>query len=88
MSEGQHPSHWAGTATPHLETGSEGNPCRLCFGDTAKINHTNLVTGEVKEALPLKWYSIPQCWRYETTQRGRKREHYQWNVDIAGEAAD
>jgi histidyl-tRNA synthetase len=50
------------------------------------LNHTNLVTGEVKEALPLKWYSIPQCWRYETTQRGRKREHYQWNVDIAGEA--
>ena len=34
--------------------------------------------------LPLKWYSIPQCWRYERTQRGRGREHYQWNVDIWG----
>ena len=34
--------------------------------------------------LPIKWYSIPQCWRYERTQRGRGREHYQWNVDIWG----
>ena len=34
--------------------------------------------------LPLKWYSVPQCWRFETTQRGRKREHYQWNMDIIG----
>src|SRR5437588_571479 len=33
---------------------------------------------------PLKWFSIPQCWRYETTTRGRKREHYQWNVDVIG----
>ena len=36
------------------------------------------------QILPLKWYSIPQCWRYEAIQRGRKREHYQWNVDIIG----
>ena len=50
------------------------------------LNRTNLATGEVKEPLPLKWYSVPQCWRFETTQRGRKREHYQWNMDIAGEA--
>ncbi len=35
-------------------------------------------------ALPLKWFSIPQCWRYERIQRGRRREHYQWNVDILG----
>ena len=35
-------------------------------------------------ALPIKWYSIPQCWRYERTQRGRGREHYHWNVDIWG----
>ena len=37
--------------------------------------------------LPVKWYSIPQCWRYERTQRGRGREHYQWNVDIWGSNA-
>lgn len=33
---------------------------------------------------PLKWYSIPQCWRYERTQRGRGREFYQLNADIFG----
>ena len=35
-------------------------------------------------SFPLKWYSIPQCWRYERMTRGRKREHYQWNMDIIG----
>jgi histidyl-tRNA synthetase len=34
--------------------------------------------------LPLKWFAIPQCWRYERTTRGRRREHYQWNMDIWG----
>ena len=34
---------------------------------------------------PLRWFSIPQCWRYERMTRGRKREHYQWNMDIWGE---
>jgi histidyl-tRNA synthetase len=48
------------------------------------LNRTNLQTGEVREPLPLKWFSIPQCWRFETTQRGRKREHYQWNMDVVG----
>ena len=36
--------------------------------------------------LPLRWFSIPQCWRYERMTRGRRREHYQWNCDIWGEA--
>jgi len=36
--------------------------------------------------LPLKWFSIPQCWRYERTTRGRRREHYQWNLDVWGAA--
>jgi histidyl-tRNA synthetase len=35
--------------------------------------------------LPLRWFSIPQCWRYERATRGRRREHYQWNLDIWGE---
>lgn len=34
--------------------------------------------------LPVKWYSIPQCWRFEAIMRGRRREHYQWNMDIVG----
>ena len=35
-------------------------------------------------ALPCRWYSIPQCWRYERMTRGRRREHFQWNMDIVG----
>ena len=34
--------------------------------------------------MPFKWFSIPQCWRYERMTRGRRREHYQWNMDIWG----
>eukprot|EP01129_Flabellula_baltica_P008240 TRINITY_DN3253_c0_g1_i1.p2 TRINITY_DN3253_c0_g1~~TRINITY_DN3253_c0_g1_i1.p2 ORF type:complete len:476 (+),score=122.94 TRINITY_DN3253_c0_g1_i1:49-1428(+) len=34
--------------------------------------------------MPIKYFSVPQCWRFETVQRGRKREHYQWNCDIWG----
>jgi histidyl-tRNA synthetase len=36
-------------------------------------------------SFPLKWFTIAQCFRYERTTRGRKREHYQWNLDIVGE---
>lgn len=35
-------------------------------------------------ALPARWYSIPQCWRYERMQKGRGREFYQLNADIFG----
>ena len=35
--------------------------------------------------LPLRWFAIAQCWRYERMTRGRRREHYQWNMDIWGE---
>ena len=34
---------------------------------------------------PLKWFSIPQCFRYEKQQRGRLREHFQINCDIIGD---
>ncbi|CAN0926134.1 Histidine--tRNA ligase, chloroplastic/mitochondrial [Linum grandiflorum] len=34
--------------------------------------------------LPLKWFAVGQCWRYERMTRGRRREHYQWNMDIIG----
>ncbi len=33
---------------------------------------------------PLRWYSIPNVFRYERPQRGRLREHYQLNVDLLG----
>ncbi|XP_027350749.1 histidine--tRNA ligase, chloroplastic/mitochondrial-like isoform X3 [Abrus precatorius] len=35
-------------------------------------------------SLPLKWFTVGQCWRYERMTRGRRREHYQWNMDIIG----
>ena len=35
-------------------------------------------------AYPLRWYSIPNLWRYERPQKGRLREHWQLNVDIFG----
>jgi histidyl-tRNA synthetase len=34
--------------------------------------------------LPARWFALPQCFRYENMQRGRKREHFQWNMDIVG----
>ncbi len=38
-------------------------------------------------AKPIRWFSTPQLFRYERQQRGRLREHFQWNVDIVGEEA-
>jgi histidyl-tRNA synthetase len=35
---------------------------------------------------PIRWFTIPQLYRYERQQRGRLREHFQWNVDVVGEA--
>lgn len=33
---------------------------------------------------PIRWYSIPNLFRYERPQRGRLREHWQLNVDMFG----
>jgi histidyl-tRNA synthetase len=34
---------------------------------------------------PIKWFAIPQLFRYERQQKGRLREHFQFNADILGE---
>ena len=34
---------------------------------------------------PVKWFAIPQLFRYEKQQKGRLREHFQFNADIVGE---
>ena len=34
---------------------------------------------------PIKWFAIPQLFRYERQQKGRLREHFQLNADILGE---
>lgn len=45
---------------------------------------TPLLLSRKSVSLPLKWFTIGQCWRYERMTRGRRREHYQWNMDIFG----
>jgi histidyl-tRNA synthetase len=46
---------------------------------------SRMVAGKRQElAYPLRWYSIPNLWRYERPQRGRLREFWQLNVDLFG----
>ncbi len=34
---------------------------------------------------PIRWFSVPQLFRYERQQKGRLREHFQLNMDLLGE---
>lgn len=44
-----------------------------------------MVAGRIQELpSPIRWYSIPNVFRYEKPQRGRLREHWQLNVDMFG----
>lgn len=44
-----------------------------------------MVAGKIHELpRPIRWFSIPNLWRYERPQRGRLREHWQLNVDVLG----
>lgn len=44
-----------------------------------------MVAGRLQELpKPIRWFSIPNLWRYERPQRGRLREHWQLNVDVLG----
>jgi histidyl-tRNA synthetase len=46
-----------------------------------------MVAGKRRELhLPVRWYSIPNLFRYERPQRGRLREHWQLNCDLFGES--
>ena len=46
---------------------------------------SRMVAGRRQElGYPLRWFSIPNLWRYERMQRGRLREFWQLNVDIFG----
>lgn len=48
---------------------------------------SRMVAGRRQELpYPLRWYSIPNLWRYERPQAGRLREHWQLNVDLFGVA--
>jgi histidyl-tRNA synthetase len=44
-----------------------------------------MVAGRINDLpKPVRWYSIPNLWRYERPQRGRLREFWQLNVDVLG----
>lgn len=44
-----------------------------------------MVAGKKRElGFPLRWYSMPNCFRYERAQRGRLREFWQLNADLFG----
>lgn len=46
---------------------------------------SRMVAGRRQElAYPIRWYVIPECWRYERPQRGRNRQFWQLNADIFG----
>lgn len=46
---------------------------------------SRMIAGRRQElAYPVRWYSIPNLWRYERMQRGRLREFWQLNVDVFG----
>uniref|UniRef100_A0A7S2URK0 histidine--tRNA ligase n=1 Tax=Attheya septentrionalis TaxID=420275 RepID=A0A7S2URK0_9STRA len=51
---------------------------------TPSLARMVMARGKNGLSMPLKWFSIPQCWRYERMTRGRRREHFQWNMDIWG----
>lgn len=44
-----------------------------------------VATSERAYKKPIKWFAIPQLFRYERQQKGRLREHFQFNADIFGE---
>ncbi|MBP9771986.1 MAG: histidine--tRNA ligase [Candidatus Pacebacteria bacterium] len=44
-----------------------------------------MIAGKRRElTFPVRWFSIPNVFRYERPQRGRLREHWQLNVDVFG----
>jgi len=45
-----------------------------------------VATAERAYKKPIKWFSLPQLFRYEKQQKGRLREHFQLNCDLFGEA--
>lgn len=84
------------TAIYHAKSGTEIiNEQTYSFLDRGDRNVTirpemtptvaRMVARKRKELpFPLRWYSIPNLFRYERPQRGRLREHWQLNVDIFG----
>jgi histidyl-tRNA synthetase len=75
------------TAVPQLYCFEDKGGRRLALRPELTPSLARIVLSKGKGlALPAKWFGIGQCWRYERMTRGRRREHYQWNMDIVGVA--
>ena len=58
---------------------------KLCVRPEMTPTLARMVLSKItSETLPIKWFSVPQCYRYENVSSGRRREFYQWNVDSIG----
>ena len=58
---------------------------RLALRPEMTPSVARMVAGNAKSlSFPVRWYSHPNCFRYERPQRGRVREHWQINADIFG----
>ncbi|MEY8043593.1 histidine--tRNA ligase [Saccharopolyspora cebuensis] len=61
---------------------------RLALRPEMTPSVARMIAGNLgKLSFPVRWYSHPNCHRYERPQRGRVREHWQINVDLFGSAS-
>jgi histidyl-tRNA synthetase len=72
-------------ADKQLYTLTDKSGRRLALRPEMTPTVARIIAGTAKSLqLPVRWYSHPNCHRYEAPQRGRVREHWQINVDIFG----
>lgn len=72
-------------ADKQLYTLTDKGGRRLALRPEMTPSVARMIAGSAKSlSFPVRWYSHPNCHRYETPQRGRVREHWQINADIFG----
>ncbi|MEV6829780.1 histidine--tRNA ligase [Amycolatopsis sp. NPDC051102] len=72
-------------ADKQLYTLTDKSGRRLALRPEMTPSVARMIAGSAKSlSFPVRWYSHPNCHRYETPQRGRVREHWQINADIFG----
>jgi histidyl-tRNA synthetase len=72
-------------ADKQLYTLTDKGGRRLALRPEMTPSVARMIAGSAKAlSFPVRWYSHPNCHRYEAPQRGRVREHWQINADIFG----
>ncbi|HET6703669.1 histidine--tRNA ligase [Amycolatopsis sp.] len=72
-------------ADKQLYTLTDKSGRRLALRPEMTPSVARMIAGSAKSlSFPVRWYSHPNCHRYEAPQRGRVREHWQINADIFG----